>query len=387
MSEVLHNIDQKPRNYFAALDGFRGLLAVFVAVYHTIWLSHPQSWAFFNNGPVIIDLFFAFSGFLMWRLYSETLETPADAKLFLTKRFARLYPLHLFMLAVFVIFAIARLFAHKIGIAELTEGEVLPFEPGAQEGWFALLQHLTLTHSLGLSDSLTFNPPSWTIGAEFCTYLVFVAVMLWCKPKRLFDFVLIGSGIVAIYAVLSSINVDMDITYDGGFWRCLAGFFTGLLAAASFKRFGPRLEALSTNAFHALEIAILMGSIAFVVFAGGKLQFFVAPVIFLFVLIFAFDRGVVSRFMSHRIFRYLAKISYSVYMIHVIIAIAFAILIERLTGSLPQGWAGDAWLALYLCVVIFCSHLTQRFVEVPGGRFLRNWRSPQKRVAKTGSSV
>lgn len=375
------------REYFAALDGFRGLLAVFVALYHTIWLSHPNTWAFFNNGPVIIDLFFALSGFLMWRLYSERLDTPTAISTFMKRRLARLYPLHLFMLVVFLAFGIVRILAHKFGIAEHTLGEILPFEPGAADGWWSLVQNVTLTHALGLSDSLTFNPPSWTIGAEFCTYIVFAVMMLLHKPKRIVDFALITGAIALIYFGLSRVSADMNITYDYGFWRCLAGFFTGVLAAASFRLLKPFLNHLSSKTFTVVEVIVIAASTSFVIYAGGKGQFWVGPVIYIFILMFAFDGGAISRFMSHRVFGYLAKISYSVYLTHVIIAIAFAIVIERLTGRLPSGWEGDAWLILYLSVVIVVSHLTQRFIEVPGGRLIRNWHTSEKRVAKTSPSV
>ncbi|WP_427451096.1 acyltransferase family protein [Litorimonas sp. WD9-15] len=373
--------------YYAALDGFRGLLAVFVAVYHTIWLSHPQRWAFFENGPVIIDLFFALSGFLMWRLYSKKLQGPAGALQFMKRRFARLYPLHVFMLAVFVGFAILRLVAHKIGIAETTPGEILPFETGSIENWGSLLQHLTLTHAFGFEEALTFNPPSWTIGAEFWTYLVFVGVVLWCRPSKFWHFVIMALLVSLIYFALSRVRPNLNITYDLGFWRCLAGFFSGVLAAASFAYLRPYLRKLSVKGFTALEITMVLLGTAFVIYCGGKLQFLVGPIIFSFILLFAFDGGLISRFMSRPIFLYLAKISYSVYMTHVIIAFAFGIVLKRGLGELPTGWAGDFWLGIYLCVVLVVSHLTWRFVEKPGGRWLRALQLPQKRVAKTEPSV
>lgn len=378
--------------YYAALDGFRGLLALFVAIYHTIWLSHPNQWAFFNNGPVIIDLFFALSGFLMWTLYSDRMDTSSEAADFMKRRFARLYPLHFFMLAVFVGFSVLRLVAHKVGIAETTPGEILPFETGAVESWSALFQNLTMTHAFGLEDSLTFNPPSWTIGAEFWTYLVFVGVMLWCKPKKIWHFALMAVGVALIYAALSRIRPNMNITYDLGFWRCVAGFFSGVLAAASYAWLRPKMKNLSQAAFTALEIALILASTLFVIYGGGKLQFFVGPVIFAFILLFAFDGGVVSRFMSASIFRYLAKISYSVYMTHVIIAIAFGIVLKRGFGELPSGWQGDFWLLVYLSVVVLVSHFTWQFVEKQGGKWLRNMNWPavklkKKQVAKTESSV
>jgi len=92
------------------------------------------------------------------------------------------------------------LVAHKIGLAEQSPGEILPFSAGSSDNISAFLQHLTLTNALGLSEGLTFNPPSWTIGAEFCTYLIFAAMMMWFRPKRAVHFISILLGVVAIYA-------------------------------------------------------------------------------------------------------------------------------------------------------------------------------------------
>jgi len=370
--------------YFAALDGFRGLLALCVAIYHTIWFSNINSMPFFNNGAVIIDLFFALSGFLMFRLYEDRLGNKAQAKAFMKRRLARLYPLHLFMLLIFVAFAVLRLVAHKVGIATHDVGEILPFSAGAQDGWGSLLSNLTLTHAMGVHDSLTFNPPAWTISAEFFTYFVFIAVMLWARPKKLFHFIGLGGVSIAIYAVLSTLKPSMDITYDYAFFRCVAGFFIGMIAAKAYDWLKPKAEALKTKnqslPFSILEATTLVSSTLFIIYCGGKGQFFVAPFLLVFMVVFAFDGGIVSRFMSAKPFRYLAKISYSTYMTHVIISIAFSIFGGAVVVSIipdwdNSAWAGDALVAVYLCVVVAFSHLTYHFVEVPGGRFIRNFRS------------
>ena len=367
--------------YFAALDGFRGLLALTVAIYHTIWISTINSSAFFNNGPVIIDLFFVFSGFLMFTLYARKLKDAASARSFLVKRFARLYPLHLFMLAVFVAFAAARLWAHKIGLASHQAGEILPFQAGADENWRALIAHLTMTHAMGGADSLTFNPPSWTIGAEFYTYFLFIGFMLLMARRTFGKGIALGltAAIAGVYAVLAGLKPDMDITYDLGVLRCAAGFFIGVLAARLFQN-GP--SKIVTRHASLIEALVLAGSVAFVIFCAGKAQFLVGPVLFLFVYVFAHDGGVISRLMSGRIFGFLARISYSVYMIHVIIAIFFGIFAERfIAGNFPNwnvsGWGGDLLLIPYLACVILASYLTYKFVEIPGGRFLRRLFSPK----------
>lgn len=387
--------------YFAALDGFRGLLALFVAVYHTIWFSHMNASPFLENGAVIIDLFFAFSGFLMFRLYEDKLVDGASAKNYLKRRFARLYPLHLFMLAIFIIFAAARLLAHKAGFAEHEVGEILPFTAGAQDGWGSLLSHLTLTHAIGVNDSLTFNPPSWTISVEFFTYFIFVAMMLWAKPKVWLHYSFMAVCIGLIYAGLSRVKPDMNITYDYAFFRCIAGFFIGVIAAKTFGTLKPYAQAVSDKAglFSVLEILTLLGSVIFVIYCGGKAQFFVGPVVLLFVVVFAMDGGIVSRFMSLPVFKYLAKISYSVYMIHVIISIGFSMVASRFLGGIVHPWndgagvgtanglGGDLLMIPYLTVVIICSHFTYKYVERLGGKAIMRFKMPKSAKSERNAAT
>lgn len=366
--------------YFAALDGFRGLLALCVAIYHTIWLSNINQMPFFNNGAVIIDLFFVFSGFLMYRLYGDNLKTPGQAKTFLKRRIARIYPIHLFMTLVFLGFSLLRLAAHKAGVSVQDPGEILPFQPGATENIWSLLSHFTMTHSMGLSDSLTFNPPSWTISVEFFAYFTFAALLMWAPPKKVWHFTAIAVAIGLIYTGLSTLKPSMDITYDYGFWRCLAGFYTGVIGAWVYRGVKDKMEQtgkpVNGKSWSVMEFAALALGVGFIIYCPGKLQFLCAPVLFAFVFIFAFDGGIISRFMSHKIFRYLAKISYSVYMIHVIISIFFGIFAARFMPYIAgQDWnatglGGDLYMIAYLVTVITGAHVTYHMIEVPGRRLI-----------------
>jgi len=382
-----------PAPYFGALDGFRGLLALLVAVYHTPWESWFNNTAFMDQGTVLIDLFFVFSGFLMFHLYSDRIQTGMDARKFIWRRVARLYPIHFVMTMVFLAFALARLLSHKIGISVHEAGEILPFHAGAKESLWSLYTNLTLTQAMGTNDSLTFNPPAWTISVEFFAYFVFAAMLLWARPKRGWHFGLIAVAVVGLYAGLASMKPNMDITYDLAFWRCLAGFFTGVIAARIYGHMqarGSGISQLSGLRAHGLEIFTLSAYLLFTGFCGGKDQFFVGAVAFIFVLVFAHDRGVVSKIMMAPVFRYLAKISYSVYMIHVFVAICADVAAERIIG----GWVGnpqwhdsaiwgDLYLLPYLIVVIGLSHLSVRYVEGPGARLIGSFA---KRLHSKGAA-
>ncbi len=378
MSQLTDN--RGKTQYFAALDGFRGVLALMIAVYHTMWLSNINSTALFNNGPILVDLFFVFSGFLIFTLYDGHLKTGAQGRTFIKRRFARIYPIHFVMLLVALLYALARIAAHWLGFATLTPGEILPFQPGAAETWQSFLSNLTLTQSMGLHDSLSFNMPSWTVSVEFWTYFVFLGMMLWARPKKPIHFMVIALLVALNYYILSGLKPNMDFHYDLGFWRCLGGFFTGVLVAYVYRLLLPKFKKLQIPNLTAtlIEIIVLGIMVGFVIYFPGKAQFFIAPVAFIFVLGFAFDMGGVSRLMGSRPLRYLGRISYSIYMVHILVSLFFSIGAEMVLPKIfGPAWNaaqtngdllanGDLLLIPYLLVVVTLSHFSYKYVEMPG---------------------
>lgn len=389
--------------YFGALDGLRGSLAVVVAIHHTAWFSYMNYHSFINDAYVLLDLFFALSGFLLYTLYHKSLKTRQDCIKFVKRRFARLYPLHFFMLMVFAAYSVARIWANKTGIVGYDAGEILPFHPGSEESWGLFISNIFLTHAMGLHNNLAFNFPSWTVSVEFYTYFLFMIMMVWAAPKKVWHFALLGLGVIGLYYGLSLVEPkeggvrNMDITYDFGFLRCLAGFTIGIIAAKIFKAVKTKdlwPNKLSFNQWTFVEIITVIIGLGFLSYFKGPLQFYVGPVLLLYMVIFAFDGGYVSKFLRNKIFLYLAKISYSVYMVHAIITLVFYMVGTKLFPkhifypeivdgvAIGGGLAGDLYVLIYLAVTIFVSHFTYKFVEVPGGKFLRNF-SFRKKAPKT----
>ncbi len=371
--------------YFGALDGFRGALALLIAVYHTIWLTHINTSAFLNNGQVLVDLFFVFSGFLMFLLYNGKLGTARQGFDFIKRRVARIYPLHFVMLIIFVSFQAMRVVSHKIGLSVVEPGEIMPFTQSAPETLASFLANLTLTQSMGLFDSLTYNPPAWTVSVEFYTYFVFLAMMAFFPPRKRIHFAIIAVMIATLYFRLSQLKPDMDFHYDYGFWRCLAGFYCGILAAWIYRGLKPHLARIkSPSAFHALEIATLVVLYIFIVTFTGRLQFLFGPIAILFVLTFAIGRGVISSIMTTKPLLYLGKISYSIYLVHVLISIGFTVFAERILPGIAgpdwnaNGYGGDLLLVPYLCLVIFVSHYTYKYVERPGQKAILSYRGSNR---------
>ncbi len=372
----------KPVEYFGALDGFRGLLALAVAIYHTAWLSNINGQL--DNAQVLVDLFFVFSGFLMFILYNGRLKTRDQSIMFIRRRIARIYPLHFFMLMMFVLFHFARVLAHAVGLSAVSPGEVLPFQSGALESMGSFFANLTLTQSMGVLEGLSFNAPSWTVSVEFYSYFVFLAVMLLCPPKKTWHFVFMGLCIAALYAFMSTLKPNMDFHYDYGFLRCLGGFFSGIIAAKLYGLMKPETRNGDVTAWATLlEIVTLIVLLVFVFTWEGKLQFFLAPVAVLFVFTFAIGRGAISTVMATAPMLYLGKISYSIYLVHMLIAVIFSAipfkLLPKLIGEdLATNWfVGDLLLIPYLLIVVAVSHFTYIYVERAGQKAILAYEMPR----------
>ena len=343
-----------------------------VATYHVAWVNFPNAYFLTERASVILDLFFVFSGFLIFTLYSEKL---ADRKYpvgkFMVRRFARLYPLHFVTLMAFLVWTLSRGWLHTAGFAD-GETPVL-FEAGTPESLRNFIANLTFLNAVNLTDGLGFNAPSWTIGAEFLSYGVFAAAM-WIFGRRLWSgpgLVLVAVFVGLLYAYLSASFSTMNISYDGGFIRCLAGFFLGVIVSAAHQK---GIFAIHRYASF-IEVWTLAVFILFIVVASESQQFFVAPFLFLFVIVFIQDKGVLSRVLASKPLLYLGALSYSIYLNHMIIAIGVDMVFRHGSSFIAPGlyesvWAGTLVLIAYLMGVVAVSAMTVKYIEIPARRWL-----------------
>src|SRR5215216_1384478 len=92
---------------YRALDGLRGLAATFVALMHLKVAHTPVTDnPLVDNSALFVDLFFVLSGFVISHAYLYGGELRFAR--FAVYRLARLYPLHLCVLLVFVPFELIK---------------------------------------------------------------------------------------------------------------------------------------------------------------------------------------------------------------------------------------------------------------------------------------
>ena len=93
---------------FVALDGWRGVCASLVALFHMPTGSHLGQLLPVQNAWLFVDFFFVLSGFVISHAAEGRLWRPGENSRFLLKRFARLWPLHAVMLGAMVLLEAAR---------------------------------------------------------------------------------------------------------------------------------------------------------------------------------------------------------------------------------------------------------------------------------------
>lgn len=353
-----------------ALDGWRGLACLIVAIHH-LPVPHAlyhQSWL--QNGAPMLELFFLISGFVISLVFAEMAQTPRGAAAFIVRVFGRLWPIHVVMLMALVVLALIRsVFAEHGGFSDQMTLEAL----GAQ---LLLIQTWV---GLGLS----WNYPAWTLSAELAAYLLFAFLMLITRSRA---GQIAGASAIAILAGIIFLGElgPRDHYNVISVARAVTGFFIGFLLREVWRGAHLRSAWLATP----LEIAALIGVVWAMSARLDGAAYFLNYAIFGFtVLVFANDRGLVSRLMTWPPLQWLGKVSFSIYMVHGVIVLylvqafwaaerflraSFATWLdnphigrEQMLFSLGAGWADNMLLALYLVLVLAVAALVYRFVEAP----------------------
>ncbi len=362
---------------YVALDGWRGLCACSVVFFHVKATGPLYQSTLIRNSYLFVDFFFVLSGFVISSAYLHRIKNSNDFWRFIFERISRIYPLHIAMLFCYLSFEIVRFITNP-------QNENLFIGRMAID---ALFSNVLLIHSLNLHDQLTWNSPSWSISAEFWTYVLFGLLLIKISANLL---IVLAIGVFSLIVVLIYSNTGMDVTYDYGLFRSVAGFCFGMACFTISKKYNKNhVLRLGWQLFSVLEICLLTMVILFVTLARDfKVDYF-APILFsIVVLVFSVELGIISKLLKTRPIAYLGSISYSVYLTHAFCITLSNLLLARILGakywnSYDDKYNGSVSLfgrsdlegSLYFfAILIFtlvASIATRRWIEIPGQRILR----------------
>ncbi|MFM7404737.1 MAG: acyltransferase family protein [Erythrobacter sp.] len=365
---------------FEVLDALRGICALLVVLYHFNSNGYIVALPIVQNGWLFVDYFFVLSGFVMTHSYAPRLaEGRVSIARFMGLRMGRIYPLHLFVLLGFAALELLLVLGGDT-LARYVSRE--PFT--GSRAIEPLIQNLFLFQTFGIGNAVGWNVPAWSIAAEMWTYLVFALVFVVSKGRSA-----IASGVLALAALAAvmSYSSDLDVTFNGGIFRCIFGFGLGVVTYHLFRRFGGASGSPA-------EIAAVLISIGFVSLAEGALTF-LAPLVFggvVFVL--ACQNGVISRVLKGGFFQLLGLTSYSIYMIHTFIhgRIGEVLQITKIVAIRvdPQGrtmlegapLVADAITLAMLVAVVCGAFVTYHLIEKPGQALSRRLLSAAPQAAQ-----
>lgn len=350
-------MDRAPSR-FVALDSLRGLCACAVALFHFHGPGLLGGSALVRGSWLFVDFFFVLSGFVIAHAYRARLAEGFSSARFIGLRLGRIYPLHIFMLLVYLV---AVLLAGEAAAANRTPRQ--------------FFESLSLLHSFG-STLHNWNAPSWSIAAEFWAYLAFAVLVTLLRRRAAAGFAALAATGLVVLLLWSP--EGLNSSFQLGLFRCFYGFGLGALvqtAAAGWRWSGTLAESLSAG------LALIL------VAAGGPLAYAAPPVFCLVVLVFAREEGALSRVLRTRAMTRLGLLSYSIYMVHSFVQGRIHDLFELLEPHFGLDLtrkdplfgdvlavgpvASDVLSLAMLAVVITAAGFTWRFVEQPAQAWSR----------------
>lgn len=335
------------------LTAIRFFAAFWVFAFHFwSWLGLPDSglWRAAASGARGVDLFFVLSGFVIYHVYGR--KRPGREfgfGPFMWRRFARVYPLHLAMMLIWLVLL--------LGLS------ALGFTMGRPVTLWDVTATALLIQSWGVTEGLILNGVAWSVSAEMSAYLAF-GVLMCLSPRPLrWGFWLLALALTATIAHQVARGQGyagfMHPTGDFGALRIFPSFALGVLTRLAADQIGPRPAAL-------IGMAALAG-LALVI-SDAQADYVLLPLFAALILAAARLSPLLGRAPGAGVLVYLGEISYSTYMVHTLILLLYANLGPRLFGfwgAVPT----TIHFVIVFALIIGASALSYHLIEQPA----RNW--------------
>jgi peptidoglycan/LPS O-acetylase OafA/YrhL len=332
--------NKKPASEFLpALESSRGIAAFLVVVFH-----YSQIRNLTGSFYLAVDFFFILSGFIMAKIYYGKISNRKLFAKFLILRLGRIYPLHLFW---FFIYLISFLITQK---GQLNSDQI-----------DSILPTISLLNSAHLIDKPTsFNLPSWSISAEWISYLLFGLHMLCFSHiqkgiNTIFCLLIILFSYFAVFSLHPQLG--LDVTFEAGFLRGIGGFYFGILGFLITQKFQINIKILKW--FFLLMVIFL--------FLNNPRTYtdYLFPPLALFLVIGLSGYEAQKSFLSNPFLVWVGTVSYSVYLGHGFIG---GLTHRIYTNILHLPYNGYHSYILFSLKIILCyivAHLTYKLIERP----------------------
>jgi peptidoglycan/LPS O-acetylase OafA/YrhL len=333
------------RHHNLPLTAIRGFAALWVVGHHLQFelgtIGYRAAGWLFKPGYVAVDIFFVLSGFVITAVHRDL--TRSGLQDFFLRRIFRVYPLHLFVLAMILglwIWGEIRFGAH---------------DPTEQLRDLPIVALLLQPY---LIDGLTWNTVSWSIGVEMLCYALFPLAIIGIRRLEP-----IGAVLVLLMMAAIERHAHSELIWGWpAILRGLAGFGLGMVVqqmTVLLPRPAWRMASL-------IEAAAVFGILGAVLLRDLRvIPLFAAALIWGL----AAERGIVARGLGARWCVWLGRISFSVYLIHpTLIGLAF-VWLPPARLHLGHAANGIVWTTAVVGLLLAVATLSWALVEEPARRY------------------
>lgn len=347
------------RPYFVNLEGLRFFAFLLVFVSHVarfVW----EDALFLSQGDLGVSFFFTLSGFLITYLLffeKESIGT-IHLKSFYLRRVLRIWPLY------FLIFGLGILTA---SIAFENNPFIVNFNPDSTWWFVAFLANFWLIAYRGMSTMLVVL---WSISVEEQFYLVWPLVMQKIRTTIIPWFLFVIIVVATVFRFIYSENYKM-VSYST--FSVMSDLAIGaLLSYMAFylphlkEKLVTYLSAWKIGAMYLVFLGLVILKIyAYDIIPESIMPLYIAIVPIIFSILFAFvifeqnySSSSLFKAGSSRLINYFGKISYGLYMYHVL---AITLAIHFLSKISIDSKVLVTVLSLVLTILL--SHISYQYME------------------------
>lgn len=342
------------RKYYDVLDGLRGIAALTVMIFHYFEFMKYRVLDFLpiGHGFLAVDFFFCLSGFVVAFAYDGRMKTFGIGRFF-RNRLIRLHPM--------------------IVIGTLLGAVVYVVNPSWESvemaGWgkiiaavvcaFFLIPFPWMPYREG--ELFPLNTPTWSLFFEYIANIAYALVLFRLKKGWLLA-VGIASALGLVYCGWKSgilihgwnINFLAD-----GFARVAFSFTAGMIVY--------RFNWIIRNKAGILLPAVLLIGLLAAPHVNNDWIVECTIVILLFPLIISLGAGATIKGATRKVFLFLGRLSYPLYLTHITLVTLFASYYERYQ---PEGLKLAAILVSLIVCNLLLAYAVLRFYDEPVRRWL-----------------
>lgn len=312
-----------------ALTSLRFFAAAMIVVGHSHHLLGSLGIALTFQLSQGVSFFFVLSGFILSYNYQH-LSDKKSAIRFLIARFARIWPLHIATLLIWLAIITPNI-THEF--ANPTDGLIkLALNFTLLQSWAFLAPYV-----------LSFNGVAWSISTEAFFYVIFAVIVLSPARRLPQALVLATLCLIAFVTAASVFNFSPDdsspgltmfgTVYTNPLVRVFE-FLFGVVLAQVYRKHGSKTANISFMTWLLIELAavVLIVTALHLVTATGSIKTMAGEGFAYYIykeglwllwgfmiLVFALSRGPLTRLLSIRPLVFLGEISFALYLVHVII--------------------------------------------------------------------